>query len=243
MEGLFKMKKHWQLLFALLPFFFILSGCTNSFTENDHSETIAFKKDDANQLEVDLQIENGKMNIASTKENWVDGQIQYNNDKLEPTISYDLEKQTGKVHMSQSDTNLKVEKIKNNWDINLTEDVPIELSLETGVADATIDLRDIQVEILNVEAGVGRTTIDLSGDWSQDMEAKIDLGVGQSTITLPNDVGVEVLSKKGIGSANFEGLKKQNDNVYVNDAYDESEVTLTIQVDIGIGEANFKVEN
>ena len=63
--------------------------------------------------------------------------------------------------------------------------------------------------------GAGQATVDLTGDWKKDLDAKIEGGVGTATIRLPRNVGVYVRAARGIGSVNASG----EGDAYVNDAY------------------------
>jgi hypothetical protein len=45
----------------------------------------------------------------------------------------------------------------------------------------------------------------------------------------------------GLGNVNASGLKKDG-STYVNDAYDDSEVTLRIDIEGGVGNVNLELE-
>ena len=57
---------------------------------------------------------------------------------------------------------------------------------------------------------------------------------------LPSDAGVQVEVQGGLGQVNAAGLNRSG-NVYTNDAYGESEVTLEIRIDGGVGEINLEL--
>jgi predicted membrane protein len=89
--------------------------------------------------------------------------------------------------------------------------------------------------------GAGRVTLDLTGNWQQDMDASIDGGIGELTLRLPSDIGVRVEVDTGIGSVDASGLTKDGDT-YTNDAFGESDVTLRINIEAGVGKINLDVE-
>jgi hypothetical protein len=88
--------------------------------------------------------------------------------------------------------------------------------------------------------GAGETTVDLTGDYEQDLAATIEGGVGEATVVLPGEVGVRVNAEGGLGEINTEGLQRDGES-YVNDAYGDSEVTLEVDVRSGVGEINLEV--
>jgi len=93
---------------------------------------------------------------------------------------------------------------------------------------------------LDLRMGAGETTVDLTGDYARDFDATVEGGVGEATVLLPSDVGARVRAEGGLGQINAEGLQREGDS-YVNDAYGESDVTLEVDIQSGIGEINLEV--
>ncbi len=88
--------------------------------------------------------------------------------------------------------------------------------------------------------GAGKTTVDLTGDYSQDFDASIEGGVGEATVLLPSEVGVRARAEGGLGKINAEGFQREGES-YVNDAYGDSDVILEVDVQGGVGEINLEV--
>jgi hypothetical protein len=82
--------------------------------------------------------------------------------------------------------------------------------------------------------------VDLTGDYAQDFEASMQDGVGEATVLLPSAVGVKAKAEGGLGRINAKGLNMVGDS-YVNDAYGNSGVTLSGDVQGGVGEINLEV--
>ena len=57
---------------------------------------------------------------------------------------------------------------------------------------------------------------------------------------LPSEVGVKAKAQGGLGKINAVGLERVG-GAYVNDAYGESDVTLNVNVQGGVGEINLEV--
>ncbi|WP_233436365.1 LiaF domain-containing protein [Lysinibacillus capsici] len=118
----------------------------------------------------------------------------------------------------------------------------MDLNVETGASLANLDLQGLQLEKLDIEAGVGDLTVNLGGDWKKSFTTTIETGVGQTTVILPSKVGVKLTTEKGIGSSNVEGLISKGNGVYVNEAYDKADVVLEVNSELGIGEITFKLD-
>lgn len=93
---------------------------------------------------------------------------------------------------------------------------------------------------LNITAGAGGGTVDLSGDWQADLEASIRVSVGRITLIVPKAVGVRVDIVGGLGDVNAPGLTRYG-KAYINDAYGNSAVTLDIGIMGGVGQLNVEL--
>ena len=82
--------------------------------------------------------------------------------------------------------------------------------------------------------------MDLTGDWERDLSAVVRGGAGEVTVLLPSQVGVRVNAGTRLGRVNTDGLQKQNE-AYINGAYCDSDVTLKVRVQGGLGQINLKV--
>ncbi|MEB7455778.1 toast rack family protein [Lysinibacillus sphaericus] len=222
---------------------FVLSGCFSFLPSKMQDETILVEKDKAKTLEVAIDLGVGEMNLTGGAKEWVEGKADYNIKKLAPQVNYDVSGDTGEVEIKhKGSTKLGISNIKNTWDIQLNDDIPMDLTVETGASLANLDLQGLQLEKLDIEAGVGDLTVNLGGDWKKSFNASIETGVGQTTVIVPSKVGVKLTTEKGIGSSNIEGLISKGKGVYVNEAYDKADVVLEIKSEIGLGDITFKLD-
>jgi hypothetical protein len=77
-------------------------------------------------------------------------------------------------------------------------------------------------------------------NYAQNFDASIEGGLGEATVLLPREVGVEAKAEGGLGNINAKGLKRVGD-AYVNDAYGESDINLSVDIQGGAGEINLEV--
>lgn len=207
--------------------------------------TIKVEKDSAESLDVHLKVDYGEVNISSGAAEWVDGAIHYNYTALEPKVKYRLTRNKGKLAIDQPKlrkSTLKKGELENVWDLKLTNELPMDVKIETGASDTKLNLQGMMLRNVDVESGVGKTTIDLSGEWEESFTVNLEMGVGQTTVILPKEVGVKVKAEKGIGSLNFVGFISEADGIYVNEAHQNTDTVITVNAEMGIGEANFEVE-
>ncbi len=243
------MKKQLMVGAVLGTVLFLVTGCgTFTVLGNDDtlSEEIIVEKDKAKELEVELNLGVGEMNITGGSDEWITGEIEYTDKKFKPELSYDLDGDTGEILVEQ-EKKINVYFGRNNeknvWDLQLNDEVPIRLEVNSGATDTNLTLSGLQLSELSVNAGVGDIDVDLSGEWKESFDVTLETGVGETTVILPKGVGVKVKSEEGVGSSNYEGLISQGDGVYVNELYEEADVMINIMAETGVGEITFKEEN
>jgi hypothetical protein len=122
---------------------------------------------------------------------------------------------------------------RGQWNLRLTQNVPLDLTVSTGVGEATLNLERLQLTALDVDTGVGETTITLPGRGG--FRAAIDGGVGGVTILIPASLGVRVEAEAGIGSVDVEGDFTQDDKVYTSANYARAEDKAEVDVSGGVG--------
>ena len=193
---------------------------------------------------MDILFGAGNLLIEGGATEWVEGNVDTSIKKWYPSVSYKNKREIGHVKIQQKGSGISiVRKQRNNWDLRLTDEIPVNLNVEIGVSDSELDLAGIRLNHLTVDAGVGDTTINLVDDWQESFDAEIDLGVGGATIYLPKDIGVELEVDKGVGNIKAKGFISKGKGVYVNEAYGHSDVTIHLEVDVGVGEVTFLLGN
>ncbi|QDQ02716.1 hypothetical protein FOH38_20940 [Lysinibacillus fusiformis] len=237
------MKKFIGIGLVMSTSLLVLSGCYSSTPSKIKDETILIEKDKAKKLDVELNLGVGEMTVTKGAKEWVEGNAQFNIKKLAPKVSYELHGQTGEVTIEhKGSTKFGISNIKNEWNIELNDDIPMNLSVETGASMANLDLQGLNLEKLDIETGVGELSVNLGGDWKKSFETNIETGVGQTTVILPSKVGVKLTTEKGIGSSNVEGFISKGKGIYVNDAYENADIVLEVISEMGVGEVTFKLD-
>ena len=141
-----------------------------------------------------------------------DGRLQLELSRVTPL---DLSLDLGAVEADLDLTGLKLSRLqiesgasegKLRFDsLNATPMSVLQVSLGAasfrGERLANANARDIRVD-----AGVGNVELDLGGQWTQDIDLKVEVTLGIVTIHVPSDVGVHVSVRKTLASFDHEGL-------------------------------------
>jgi hypothetical protein len=196
----------------------------------------------AQSARAQLKLGAGELHLAGGADQLMEGEFSYNVSEWKPKVSYDVSGEKGELVVKQGsgeDIRLGAD-ARNEWDISLNDEVPTDLVVQMGAGESDLDLDSLTLTGVDLQLGAGKTTVDLTGDYAKSFDASIQGGVGEATVLLPSEVGVKAKAEGGLGKINAEGLKRVGDS-YVNDAYGESDVNLSVDVQGGIGQINLKV--
>jgi hypothetical protein len=205
-------------------------------------ESKSLDPNNANSARAQLKMGAGELNVTGGADQLMEADFSYNVSEWKPKVSYDVSDKKGELVVKQGSAeggNLSGG-ARNEWDISLNDEVPTDLVVQMGAGESDLDLDSLTLTGVDLQMGAGKTTVDLTGDYGRDFDATIEGGVGEATVLLPSEVGVKAKAEGGLGKINAEGLKREGDS-YVNDAYGESDVTLSVDVKGGVGEINLEV--
>src|SRR5919107_4021465 len=201
-----------------------------------HHESKAVDPNNAQSARAQLKMGAGELNLTGGSDKLMEGEFSYNVSDWEPKVSYDVSGKKGELVVEQgsaSGGDLSGG-ARNEWDISMNDEVPTDLVVRLGAGESNLDLDSLTLTGVDVRMGAGKSTMDLSGDYAKGFDATIEGGVGQATVLLPSEIGVKAKAAGGLGKVNAKGLKKV-DGSYVNDAYGESDVNLSVDVKGGVG--------
>jgi hypothetical protein len=189
----------------------------------------------AKSVGVDIKMAAGELKVSGGATDLMNADFTYNVDTWKPDVRYDAGGDQGHLTIEQPETHGHRGRTRNEWNIRLNDHVPAELNANLGAGKANLNLVGLKLSRFEFNLGAGETDVNLDGHWSQDLTGSVQGGVGKATLHLPRDVGVRVTAQGGLGAINANGFTKNGD-VYTNDAYGKSPVSLNISVQGGVGE-------
>lgn len=227
------------------------------------TETRSIERDDVGSVRAEIVMGAGELDVRGGAADLLQADFTYNVSELKPEVKYSagtLSVLTPEVEGNASFWDM--DDYRNEWDLGFHDDVPMEMKIVMGAGQADLKLGDLSLTRLDVDTGagevtldlhgsstltrieiktgVGKVTVDLTGDWQTDLDANIQGGVGELNLLLPRDACVRIGVEGGISNTNTTGLTRDGDD-YVNDACGQSNVTLRIDVQAGIGNINLNL--
>ena len=231
-----------RLVILLVAAALFLNSCGMQRVGEMQRESQSVGLENAQFARAELRMGAGELNVTGGADALMEGGFSYNVSDWKPEVDYDVSGDTGELAVVQgSGEGVRLGgDARNEWDIRFNDEVPTDLVVEMGAGESDLDLDSLTLTGLDLEMGAGKTTVDLTGDYGRSFDASIQGGVGEATVLVPSEVGVRARAEGGLGKINATGLQREGDS-YVNDAYEDSDVTLNVDVQGGVGEINLEV--
>src|SRR5262245_21884016 len=164
----------------------------------------------AKTVTVELKIGVGQLRVTGGAKKLLEADFLYNVPRWRPEVKYEVQGDQGLLVIRQPEFGSNaMGNTRNEWNLSLSDAVPIDLKIECGVGQNNFELGTMALTGLDVQTGVGETTLDLIGNWKKGLEGSIKGGIGQVTLRLPDKVGVRARVQKAIGSIQAVGLRKE----------------------------------
>ncbi|MFW5714252.1 MAG: toast rack family protein [Brevefilum sp.] len=187
------MKK--EILFAFLALALASFACSVQNIQMDTIETrevdIMEPLGNTEETQIKFQVTGGKFNLTPTADDLVTGKILYNVEQWEPEFTRSSNlfeiKQVNPFRFS----GIPSEDVVNNWDLSLTTQIPLDVSIEGGASENTFDLTGMRLTSLRIVQGASDSTIRFDAPNPVKMETFI-FTTGASSADL-----------LGLGNANF----------------------------------------
>jgi len=141
--------------------------------------------------------------------------------------------------------NLRVEAGAAEMDIRFDRPNPEALPMlyvRSGAAKlGLLGLGNANFEEMQFDGGLGSYTFDLTGEWQRSAEVTIKAGASRIELVVPSDIGVQVCPGD-LRQGDYGSLTEQ-DRCYVNSLYDDAELQLEIELDLGLAQLTVREDN
>ncbi|MGB7537599.1 MAG: DUF5668 domain-containing protein [Anaerolineales bacterium] len=203
------------------------------------SEEIAYDLGDAASGDINLTLDAGKINLralSGDSKSVITGTIRQSPNEAATSshnvsgtnVTVDIQSRWPRSYLFNTE-------IDHTWDLALTRRVPLNLDLSLGAGDIVADLTGLKAKSVNVKLGAGHVLLTLPT--GSDVDVEISIGAGAAEIKLPNGAAYRIECTTGVGNCalpNGSGFWGQN---YTSPEYSSADYKITINVSIGVGEA------
>ena len=225
---------------VLMP---VLSGCISN-VDNQPAEIEVLREarpvGEAKDLAVNLKFDVGQFEIAkASDDNLFSFDLQYDKQHYEPRFNFDSgEHATMRLEINSQGVN-PGRSHDNDLTLRLTNRLPVDLEVTTGVSESNLDMTGLQVRRMHLRGGLGKTEVTFdrpSGERLRSLD--VESGVGELVIHGLGNTQVENVSLRGgIGRTelDFTGdLGTTSSNTIIKVGVGEVRVTIPREADVEI---------
>jgi hypothetical protein len=121
------------------------------------------------------------------------------------------------------------------WDVRLSDEVPLELKLETGASETDLDLGSLQVTSLRLNTGASSTVVKLP-ERAGVTVVDADAGAASIVFHVPEDVAGRIRVRGALAGVEIDSERfPRQGEVYQSPGYEDADNRVEIEIDIGAG--------
>lgn len=190
---------------------------------------------------LELDLSGVDLKIGSSNTDLLDGYI--GNPRVDKKIDYTNGGERAKIVFKENVSRVNLVRNKGyNSNFYLSNNITWDIDGDIGAVDGDIDLRNLKVNNLDLDFGAGDINL-LLGSNVDNLNIDLEAGATNIDIVVPEDLGVKVKLDGGLKQSN---LKELNWNLvndwYISPNYDAALSKASINVDMGVGNFELKVE-
>lgn len=225
-----------KLVYGTAGLIFLLSitGCTQEDAGPVETSSQQIDAGAAESVRADIRMSAGELHMEGGAPKLMNSTFRYSQSIGAPSVRYDITGAHGQLFVESPKNSHTGGKTTNTWDLQMSSDLPLDMTVSLGAGESTLDMSQLQVRSAEVNMGAGEMTLNMAGKYKRDVTVQVHGGVGEARIRLPKDIGTEVKATGGIGSIDTTGLTKR-DGKYYNAAYSDDKPAVRMEVQGGIG--------
>lgn len=207
-----------------------------------HSEAVSYELQGAQRANVAISVSAGELRLRAQAEpsGLIAGTVPLaSGERLEREFAV----RGGEAHLKlqtagRTPLTFGGSQFRQPWDLRLTRDVPLQLNVNAGAGRTEIDLTHLQVTDVDLDAGVGETVMTLPG--SGRLSVSISAGVGETTVRIPANMAARIHVSGGIGDKNVDRRFVRDGEYYTSADYATAQNRVELQISSGVGEISIE---
>jgi hypothetical protein len=227
----------------LLPAVWCLSGCVIGTTPTGplQHDTRSIPRDASELASVNVRMGAGELRMNGGSPDLLRAEFSYNVPSWKPDVRYSSDAGRANLTIEQPGTQASLGSAKNEWDLRLNNEIPMDVIVHFGAGEARLNLGSLSLRSVEMEIGAGELDVDLRGNPRRDYDVRVRGGAGEATVHVPGNVGIYAKAEGGIGEIQVRGLRREGQH-WINDAYGSSKVQIHLDIRGGVGQINLFAE-
>jgi len=179
--------------------------------------------------------------LPSRSANLLEGELEYDRSRGMPVK--EIEQRDGKGILTLSSASSRGVFFGvggEDWELKLSRDIPLDLSLEAGAASIDLDLEPLKVRNLRLQVGASTVKVKFP-ESAGTTSAVIKAGAATIDLDIPEGVAARINTKLGLSTLRIDESRFQkSDGYYISPGYDTAENRLDISLETGVSTVTIK---
>ena len=212
----------------------LLNSASITKTELDKTTPDGIKK-----AKISLDLGAIKVNVSGSTDKLVAGNYESNLSKVNisestegDTIGYALRSENNFPGFEHGRT-------VNSMNLQLTNLIPIDLSLKAGASNIDLDLRQQKISSLAIDSGATSINLTLGSEVENGAKVSMSTGASKFVIKIPKEIGANIKIDAPVSSNNFNKLKQINKNEFQTDNFDSAGKKIYFDIKAGASSFDF----
>ena len=126
------------------------------------------------------------------------------------------------------------------WDLGLTDQIPLDLDLSMGVGQIEADLTRMILTSLDVNQAIGEISVSLAP--GEDYRGEFSQAIGKIRLVIPEASGVRIDVSRAISSFSIPSDFDQRGDFYYSPNYEQADYKIQLEVSQAIGSIEVYIE-
>jgi hypothetical protein len=121
------------------------------------AQTRSVEVDGADSVRANVRIALGELDVGGGADRLMEADFAYNVAAWEPRVNYEVVGNSGELAVEQQGLGegIPTRDVRNEWDLRLNDDVPIDIAVQMGGGVGNLDLDSLALRGLNLDVGAG----------------------------------------------------------------------------------------
>jgi len=231
------------ILIFLIPLFIAV----NPFTKNPLATddlTLAESSGNLTRAKIIIDLPATNINLKAqenTSFNIFEGKISYSKAAEKPKITKEenFNRAIFTINQNTQKTALPfISSLKNNVDIKLTKQIPLEIIFKTGASQGTIDLNNLRVDYLEIDSKASSLKLIFGNQYS--CRAVLKTGASSIEVVVPKEIAAKIKVDSKIKNLSIDSRFKKEGSEYKTTDFDKAFTKLEIEISALAGTITIK---